>query len=286
MTMGAQRIWLMINDASGGNDREAIANLKDHCHETGLAIDRIVSFPGQPLPTASQLDQADIAMVAVFTGDGTANAVIETLAGWRGAVLVLPGGTMNLLYHRLHGDRAMEEVVRLAAVGGTRRVRPGVIRCIAGTALADLLAGPGTSWHDVREAMREADLAGAAANAAHALGATLTAPGVACREPDCGGARDYPLIMLTPTDQGIRVSGFRAASAGEYVQESWAVLRRRFREGPHDDLGSARQVRLASTTGEPFAVLLDGEAAECPAEEVFRLVPCEVDLLATETDGR
>ncbi len=283
--MAAQPIWLVVNDASGSNDRDAIAKVKRCCQDNGLAIDRIVSFPAQPLPNAAWLEQAGIGMVAVFTGDGTANAVIRALAGWDGAVLVLPGGTMNLLYHRLHGDRVMEEVIPLAAAGEAERVRPGVIRCTAGTALADLLAGPGTSWHDVREAMRQADLAGAAAHAAHALGATFRAPGITCREPDCGEPRDYPLIMLTPTDQGIHVSGFRAASPGEYLEESWAVLRRRFREGPHDDLGSTQQVTLASSTGEPFAILLDGEAAECPAEAVFTLVPCAVDLLATETDG-
>lgn len=280
-----RRIWLVVNGASGSTNRDAVARVRRCFTETALAVDRVVSFPAQPLPTGARLDTAGIDGVAVFAGDGTANAVITALAGWSGAVLVLPGGTMNLLYHRLHGDRPTEEVVRLAAAGWARRVRPGIIRCGAGTALADLLAGPGTSWHDVREAVRQADLASVAANAAHALGATLTAPGIACREPACDSP-GYPLIMLTPADTGIRVNGFRAATAGEYLAESWAVLRRRFRDGPHDDLGSAERVTLASITGEPFAILLDGEAAECPAEEVFRLVPCEVDLLATEADGR
>ena len=32
-------------------------------------------------------------------------------------MLVLPGGTMNLLYHRLHGERTLEEVVAAVARG-------------------------------------------------------------------------------------------------------------------------------------------------------------------------
>jgi hypothetical protein len=64
------------------------------------------------------------------------------------------------------------------------------------------------------------------------------------------------------------------------------VLRRRFREGPHDDLGTVPQVTLASTAGEPFGILLDGEKAESRGDAVFRLVPCAVDLLATQADGR
>lgn len=282
--MGAQRIWLVINDASGSNDREAIAKVERCCRDAGFVIDRVIAFPGQPLPTGPVLDGAGIATVAVFAGDGTANALVDALAGWSGSVLVLPGGTMNLLYHRLHGERAMEEIVRLAAAGEASHRWPDVIRCAAGTALADLLAGPGTSWHEVREALRAANLVGLAANAAHALGATLGAPGIVCREPR--RKQSYPLIMLTPTDRGIRISGFHAETAAEYLEESWAVLRHRFREGPHDDLGLAEQVRLASTAEEPFSILLDGEPAECPAEADFRLVPCRVDLLATEPDGR
>jgi hypothetical protein len=281
----AQRIWLVVNGASGGNDCEALAEVKRRCTGAGFTLERTVFFPDEPLPTGESLDRAGIALVAVFAGDGTVNALVDSLPGWGGAVLVLPGGTMNLLYHRLHGERPWAEVVALAAAGEARRSRPGVIRCDAGTALADLLAGPGTSWHQVREAMREADLVGVAANAAQALGATLAAPGVTCREPAGARGDAYPLIMLTPTGGGIGISGFRAATAGEYLEGSLAVLQRRFREGPHDDLGLADQVTLAGSNGEALSILVDGEPGECPAEADFRLVPCGVHLLATEADG-
>jgi hypothetical protein len=284
--MGAQRIWLVVNAASGSNDETALAELQRCCVDAGLALERTISFPDHPLPIAGQLDAAGVELVAVFAGDGTVSALVRELAGWGGAVLVLPGGTMNLLFHRLHGDRTAAEVLRLAGTGRAQRTRPGVIRCGAGTATADLLAGPGTSWHEVRESMREADLVGLAAGTAQALGATLAAPGVACREPDCAPSADYPLIMLTPTGEGIRVRGYKAETPGEYIEGGLAVLQRRFREGPHDDLGVAQQVALASPTAEPLPLLLDGEPAEGGAEEVFRLVPCGVDLLATQPDGR
>ena len=101
-----------------------------------------------------------------------------------------------------------------------------------------------------------------------------------------GRAEGYPLIMLTPDNGGIRVCGFYAETPAEFLQESWAVLRRRFREGPHDEFGPVEQVTLASTAAEPFGILIDGEKAETAGQEVFRLVPCPVDLLATHSDGR
>jgi diacylglycerol kinase family enzyme len=283
---GRRRIWLVVNNASGGNDERTIADLERSCIVAGFALERLVRFPEQPLPTAEALDRARIEIVAVFAGDGTVNALVDALAGWDGAILVLPGGTMNLLHARLHGARDADEVIRLAAAGKAKVVRPAIIACHAGTALADLLAGPGTRWYDVREALREADVLAVAGSAAQALGETLGTPGIACHEPDLGRAEGYPLIMLTPTDGGIRVRGFYAETPAEFLKESWAVLRRRFREGPHDNLGLIGKVSLASTAGEPFGVLIDGEAAELPGEAEFRLVPCAIDLLATRGDGR
>jgi diacylglycerol kinase family enzyme len=283
---GAQRIWLVLNEASGSNDEEAHEHLSRRCGGAGFRVERTVRFPDEALPAPAALDAAGVALVAVFAGDGTVNALVTALAGWSGAVLVLPGGTMNLLFHRLHGERELDEVIALAAAGRAKATRPGVIASRAGTALAELLAGPGTGWYDVREAMREGDVPALAAGAASALGETLAAPGIRCRDPALGRTEGYPLVMLTPTDDGIAVAGFYAETPGEFLQGGWAVVRHRFREGPHDELGTVRQIALASTAGEPFGLLLDGEKAESGEEAVFRLVPCAVDLLATVTDGR
>lgn len=48
-------------------------------------------------------------------------------------------------------------------------------------------------------------------------------------------------------------------------------------------LGLARTVRLASTEGNPFGLLIDGEQAEAAPESEFRLAASDVDLLATES---
>jgi hypothetical protein len=281
--MGGKRdIWLVRNEASGSNDEAALAALESCCADAGFHIARQVCFPDDDLPEAAQLDRAGIGIVAVFTGDGTANSLITALAGWGGAILVLPGGTMNLLYHRLNGERKMEEVVALAAAGEAMRRRPGVIRCPQGTAMVDLLAGPGASWYDVREAMRESDVLAVADSAAQAIGSTLNDPGIACRE--AGRAEGYPLVMLTPRDEGIAVSGFYAETPGQFFAQGWALLKRNFREGPHDALGVFPRVTLHSTDNAPFGILLDGEKAEAPGAQEFVLAPCEVDLLATQAD--
>src|SRR5690606_798175 len=231
------------------------------------------------------LDAAGIDLVAVFAGDGTINTLIASLAGWGGAVLVLPGGTMNLLYHRLHGQRPMEQVIAAVARGEAIVRRPGVIRCIHGDAFAGMLAGPGTSWGQVREAMREADVAQLATGTVQAIEQTLTGEQIACVEPPLGRPEGYPLVMLTPYDSGIEVEAYYAETAGDYLEQAWALLRRNFREGPHDTLGHARRLRQASTEGNPFGLLIEGEQAEGGPEVEFTLAAADVDLLATERDG-
>ncbi len=284
--MSAPRpIWLVNNASSGSNDDAALAALEACCGAHGFHVARRTVFPEQPLPAPAALAAAAIDRVAVFAGDGTVNAAIAGLAGWDGAVLVLPGGTMNLLYHRLHGDRTLEEVVAAVARGEAAPRRPGVIRSAYGDAFAGMLAGPGTSWGRVREAMREANVVELAAGAVEAIEQTLTGEMIACTEPALGRRQGYPLVMLTPHGSAIEVEAYYAETAGEYLEQAWALLRRNFREGPHDVLGHAPAVRLASTQGNPFGLLIDGEQAEAAPQVEFRLAACEVDLLATEPDA-
>lgn len=281
--MGSTRdIWLVCNPASGSNDENALETLESCCAEASFHVSRKIVFPDEDLPDGNALDEAGIELVAVFTGDGTINALIKKLSGWGGRILVLPGGTMNLLYHRLHGDREMDEVIRLAAEGKARPHRPGVIECPEGVALAGLLAGPGTSWYDVRETMRDNDVLGVVDSTVQAIGETLADPGIACGE--AGKPEGYPLIMLTPHDEGIEVSAYHAETTSEFLTQGWALLRRSFREGPHDVLGTFDEVTLASTDDRPFGILVDGEKREAPREEKFRLAACGVDLLATAVD--
>ena len=283
--MGGEReLWLVTNAASGSNDDAALAALDACFGEHGLRAAHRSVFPAQDLPTPAMLDAAGIDLVAVFAGDGTINAVIAGLAGWDGAVLVLPGGTMNLLYHRLHGERTLEETVAAVARGEAAKHRPSVIRSPYGDAFAGMLAGPGTSWGRVREAMREAAIVELAAGTIEAIEQTLTGDMIACAAPPLGRREGYPLVMLTPHDRGIEVEAYHAESAGEYLEQAWALLRRNFREGPHDVLGVLPAIRLASTEGKPFGLLVDGEQAEAAPEVEFRLAACEVDLLATETE--
>ncbi len=279
------KFCLVSNVKSGSNDAGTLDSLVALLAGSGLMLERHVCFPDDPLPTPAELDAADIPLLAVFTGDGTLKATLDALAGWGGAVLVLPGGTMNLLFHRLFGQASSEEVIAALHAGQLQRVRPQVIRCSAGYAYAGLLAGPGTAWNQVREAMREADVVEIASGTLAAMSETLAAPGVACTAPPLGRPEGYPLVLLDPHHEGIVVSAFHAEEPGEYLAQAIALLRRNFREGPHEQLGTVPAVTLEGAGGEPFGLLLDGEPAEACTSDRFELARCQVDLLANSLHG-
>lgn len=276
------QIWLLTNARSGSNNEDALEDLLNHCSRCDMEVVRTLRFPDEDLPRAADLDRAGIERLAVFTGDGTLNAAVTGLYGWGGEIMVLPGGTMNLLSKRLHGDVEMGDIVHRINDGAARRVRPLIARCEKGDALAGLLAGPGTAWNEVREAMRDLDLAEMAQGATEAMTKSTSGAMVHCREPSRGRAEGYPLVEMTPSHRGIQIDGFHAEDVGEFLQQGLALIRRKFREGPHTRLGLFDELVLESEDRSPIGALIDGEPAELSPRAKFEVATCEVDLLATD----
>jgi diacylglycerol kinase family enzyme len=273
--------WLLANPASGSNTPEAMEDVAQCLGENGITVDRIIAFPDDALPSADDLDAAGVELLIVYTGDGTLNSALTRLRGWSGAVLVLPGGTKNLLSKRLHGDYSAAEIVAVVGAGGAARRRIKLIAGECGDAYAGLLAGPGTHWGAVREAMREGDIAAIASGTAEAVAKSTSETMVRAVAPPLGSREGYPLIDLTPGEHGIQINGYNATTPGELAQQGWALLRREFREGPHDRLGIVDEICLESIDGSPVEVLLDGESSDAGPRVTFRVALSEVDLLAT-----
>lgn len=282
----AKTLWLVANAASGSNSDTALDTLYEGFAGSGCEIVRQIAFPDEGVPSVETLRAAGVDLLVIFTGDGSINAIVNGVAGWDGQVLVLPGGTMNMLARRLHGDADVAEIIERVAAGRSRAVRPTVVRTRYGDGLSGVLAGPGAAWGEVREALREIDVIGAISSAAEAIGESTGGPKVHCRNPDCGRPEGYSAIQVIPTPHGLAVHGYYAETFADYAKQGLALLRRNFREGPHDSLGPFAAVHLACPEGEEMGLLIDGEACEGTArEEAFTLAFCEVDLLATADEA-
>ncbi|WP_165961157.1 diacylglycerol kinase family protein [Qipengyuania sediminis] len=274
--------WLIVNAASGSNSEESCAAVRAHLDGHGIAVARVVSVPDDPLPDAAALDSAGTGLVVIYTGDGTLRSALTRLQGWGGAVLVLPGGTTNLLSKALHGDRPVEEI--MGDLPCMTRRRRKALTSSAGLAVIEVVAGPGAKWSDVREGMRAGDVGAVASTAVEAAQASAGGSTVVLADPGIGKPEGYPGIRLSPTAEGIEVEGYGAETITEYLAQGIALLRRDFRSGPHDDLGLHPTVRCVSNDGTPIELMLDGERECGSAEMQFSLAELAVDLL-TSADG-
>ena len=273
------KIWLVTNSASGSYSEPAVADLVEQFAAAGLALDHVLTIPDETRPDRSTLESAGVDLLAIYTGDGTINRVVTGLYGWAGHVLVLPGGTQNLLSKALHGADDPAAIVFALATGRTRRINRHLIRTSQGDALCEVLAGPGAKWSDVREAMRDGDLGGMATTLGEAIGQSTGGTPVRIVEPVLGKPDGYPAVRVHPAGGQMIIDGYAAETMADYAKQGLALLRRDFREGPHDELGN--HPVIVCEADEPIELMIDGERMTGEVQERFEILKCAVEFLAT-----
>ena len=284
-----------MNPASGSHDPALPNRLEAVAAAHGATISRTIRFPDEPLPTARQLDDAGVRRLVIHTGDGTINAAASALAGWSGALLVLPGGTLNLLARRLHGNAAPEAILE-AALSGSARTSP--IPMIAGidsateiAALVGVFAGPTTAWGDVRETLRRRDLSGLAEAVPRALNQTFDGDQVRLDDGADGEADSesvsYPAIYAEPFASAdgpcLRLMGFLADGAAELFHHGFAWLGGDFRNGPNQSLGERKEA-VIRCDGDSMGLLVDGERGHDGGRLMLRAVDSPLAFVATRGD--
>jgi diacylglycerol kinase family enzyme len=153
-----KRIWFITNPQSGSSDAAKTEAILAACDERGLALVGRTDFPDDDLPTPETLTAVKADTVMLFAGDGTINAAVCALADWDGAILVLPGGTMNMLAKSLHGDADPAAIIA-AAHEQERRVSLPFVEAGKHRALVGLIVGPAANWYRAREHIRARKLA-------------------------------------------------------------------------------------------------------------------------------
>jgi diacylglycerol kinase family enzyme len=153
-----KRLWFITNPHSGSSDTAKAEAILAAFTDRGLTLAGRTDFPDDELPTPGMLAKADADTVVLFAGDGTINAAACALAEWDGAILVLPGGTMNMLAKSLHGNAEPAAIIS-AAHDGERRVARPFVEAGQHRALVGLIVGPAANWYRARERLREGKFA-------------------------------------------------------------------------------------------------------------------------------
>lgn len=268
-----RKLWFITNVKSGTATPAKAEAIEAVFAERGLELAGRTRFPDEPLPEVAALDAQGVDTVVLFAGDGTINAAICALSKWDGAILILPGGTMNLLAKQLHGNAAPAAIIHAAHEHG-RKVALPYVEAGPHRGMVGLILGPAASWVRARELVRDGRMRGLLRALRHAWRRTF-AHGIKL-EGVPGLKHGAQAVLVRPEPDRLDIAAidardFRsiAALGWEWLTGDWVVAAGvqqchapRFRTGGH-------KPSLALFDGEPVMLDAGTEVTGGMTEKMF-----------------
>jgi hypothetical protein len=276
--------WLVFNSRSGSYREELIGAIREALAQGGLALAGETDCAAADPPAAADLRTADIGTLVVFGGDGTINSAARRAEGWDGNLLPLPGGTANLLCRDLFGDRDLAAILAALTAGELRERDHWTVSFAQGTALIEIVAGPGALWADAREELRQFDLLRALAKGIEAAGEGVSGARVKLIEPEQQATKPLVALRIVPQQGELVLYGYGAADFADFARHGLAVLTRSFREGNYEELASLSEFTCGTEDGSPLALMVDGERIDAGPQVRFRAQLLALRLLGLDHD--
>ena len=272
-----KRVWIILNRASRAVGEDWEAKLVAAFEARGAEVAGTTDFPDDDLPSPKDLDVADVDVAVVAAGDGTINATAHALEDWSGTLLVLPGGTMNLLAKALHGDALPEAIV--AAVTSPPAAHP-LPTVVSGDhrAVVGIIVGPAARWVHAREAVRHGRWHRLLRAIRLASLRTLS-QSVRVRE----GARrskGYRAIFAHPNGDSLAIIRVRAAGWADGVRLGFTYVTGTWERARGIETNNVAEVRLASE--RPVFALFDGEPVYLPPDAKLRAGKTRLKFVTTK----
>ena len=247
-----QRLWIITNPASGSTSPSRCEEVRTLLEANGDRIVGHTDFPMDDLPPQALLRSEKVDTLVLFAGDGTINAAVCALAEWPGLMLILPGGTMNLLSKALHGDRDVREII---AAADRRPVALPFIEAGSHRAFVGLILGPAAHWVRAREAARAGRarrLLAAVRNAwQHTFARGIRLEGAAALR------RRYQAVLARPVGDGIVLGAIDARDWRSIALLGWEWLTGDWMSA--QAVSTERVQRFAVAGLRPILALFDGE---------------------------
>lgn len=262
------KVIALINTAASSVGPNGRLRIKGVLGELGLADAEIVMFdPDAASAQMAGLISREPDLLIVWGGDGTHRTALSIAGPGYGNLLLLPGGTMNLLTKWIHGHASWDTTLRTAVAGRTTRLLDAGR---VGDALffCALLAGAPARFAQAREDVRVGDFgramqdAGIAVEATHRLHLTADA-GAGVRLPT--GNIVAALVGPLSRSQRMDVAGLNLPSAIAALSFAWDTLRSDWRSLKGVVLQTADTVTISDPEGQPVPTIMDGEQVDVGA---------------------
>ena len=204
----------------------------------------------------------------VWGGDGTLRSALGTVGQATPNLLLLPGGTMNMLTKSIHGDKPWDVILKEVVASPKRKILP------AGKVNDEhfycaMLAGAPARFAEARESLRRGELVKAATEARAALD-TLENIQLSARYRD---GYTFERADLPPTsvigvlvgplarDHEMEIAALADPTAGAALNVIWSSFVGDWRNAPGITIVPARALVIEIEEGE-IPVIVDGEAIE------------------------
>jgi diacylglycerol kinase family enzyme len=257
------KLGIIVNERSGSVPEDGRAQLEleiqDAGHEAIVPVDPEADLQDQVAGLMAQ----DVDAIAVWGGDGTICAVLQTTNG-KTPVLVLPGGTMNLLPKRLHdGEMDWKKIVRSVL----ENPKPTWISAgeVAGQRFyVAALFGQLTHIGASREAVREGSILEAVSILTDRSALDIET-NILIEVFQTDKRREFPATAaaVIPADEGgLEIAVIAPDSHLDLAATAMDAMIKGWREGAHFHADNASAIRMNHAKGGMIPATVDGEPHE------------------------
>ncbi len=269
------KLYALINAESGSTPNNSEDALRSELQALGLSAD-IVPVGAGELNTAVQTAIASNPdALIVWGGDGSVACTLSASGPSGPPVLALPGGTMNLVHKRLHGED-MDWKKILASALSAPEPEPFSAGCVSEHLFfVAAMMGQVTALAESREAARHGQLLKAAQLAVNSDALTLDRR-LRLESVHASGNQTFDAVAAAVVIGGgsaprLEVAAIHPQSALDWMAIAVDALANGWRDADSIEIDETRTVLITDFDGQEFAATIDGETVTMPSGTIISL---------------
>lgn len=259
----------LYNPASGSVTADGGARLRATLEEAGVRDADVIEIDRSDGETQLKgLAASNPDLFVVWGGDGTLRSALHAAGHATPNLLLLPGGTMNLLTRSIHGEKAWDQVLK-DVLHSPKRISIPAGKVNNDFFYCAMLAGAPARFAEAREALRRGELVKAATEARAAL-ETLGNLHLDAHYRD-GYSFEHGRLPTTSIigvlvgpmarESEMEIAALADPTAAGALNVVWSSFVSDWRSAPGVTIVPARSLVIESGDGD-IPVIVDGEAVE------------------------